>query len=534
MSLDVKRVAVIGAGVSGVASAAHLKASGLDVTVFERTAKVGGVWVFDPRRPPEPTYPSVTPSVAETAYFKVKADEVDDSDSKSVDSGVEIDKEEQDDPAILHAPPGPCYEGLQNNVPTGLMELSLNSWKPGTEQISKHNVLASYIQDTASKTGVNDITLFNTKVDLVEKKNENGGAKGKWHVRTSTLEENQKTATVKDWEFDAVVIASGHYHAPHVPDIPGLAEWKKTWPDRIQHSKRYRSPKPYKDKTILLIGGSTSSSDIAKELEGISKQTYQSTRNGLFDHPASMLPPNAKRVGEIASFSSDSNTSINPTDSIPGSVTLHDGTIITEIDNVIVCTGYHMTYPFLHPLPRYHNDLLSNTTTDPNILVTDGQQTHNLHKDIFYIPDPTLAFIGVPYYTATFSLFDFQATALAAIFSGKAPLPIEQEMRTEYEARVKAKGSGRIFHSLMGKDAEYVDELFGSINPWIVKAGGEPLKGHNDKWKLQYEELREKMAERKASIQNELLKSTAKVDRKVPYVAGIEVPVNGVQDQHLD
>lgn len=44
MSLQIKTVAVIGAGISGVSTAAHLKASGLEVTVFERTSKAGGVW----------------------------------------------------------------------------------------------------------------------------------------------------------------------------------------------------------------------------------------------------------------------------------------------------------------------------------------------------------------------------------------------------------------------------------------------------------------------------------------------------------
>lgn len=39
-----KRVAVIGAGISGVVSAAHLLAVGLDVTVFERSKAAGGVW----------------------------------------------------------------------------------------------------------------------------------------------------------------------------------------------------------------------------------------------------------------------------------------------------------------------------------------------------------------------------------------------------------------------------------------------------------------------------------------------------------
>jgi ribulose 1,5-bisphosphate synthetase/thiazole synthase len=44
MSDKSKRVAVIGAGISGVVSAGHLLAVGIDVTVFERSHAAGGVW----------------------------------------------------------------------------------------------------------------------------------------------------------------------------------------------------------------------------------------------------------------------------------------------------------------------------------------------------------------------------------------------------------------------------------------------------------------------------------------------------------
>jgi cation diffusion facilitator CzcD-associated flavoprotein CzcO len=40
----IRRVAVIGAGISGVVSAGHLLAAGLEVTVFERNQAAGGVW----------------------------------------------------------------------------------------------------------------------------------------------------------------------------------------------------------------------------------------------------------------------------------------------------------------------------------------------------------------------------------------------------------------------------------------------------------------------------------------------------------
>jgi cation diffusion facilitator CzcD-associated flavoprotein CzcO len=40
----IRSVAVIGAGVSGILATRYLAEAGLDVTVFERNNKAGGVW----------------------------------------------------------------------------------------------------------------------------------------------------------------------------------------------------------------------------------------------------------------------------------------------------------------------------------------------------------------------------------------------------------------------------------------------------------------------------------------------------------
>jgi len=42
--LNISSVAVIGAGISGVVAAAHLKQQGITVTVYERNHASGGVW----------------------------------------------------------------------------------------------------------------------------------------------------------------------------------------------------------------------------------------------------------------------------------------------------------------------------------------------------------------------------------------------------------------------------------------------------------------------------------------------------------
>ncbi|KAF7552725.1 hypothetical protein G7Z17_g4112 [Cylindrodendrum hubeiense] len=327
-SHPIRRVAVIGAGVSGVLAAAHLKSEGLDVTVFERAPVSGGVC--------------------------------------------------------------PAYDSLKNNVPTELMEVSLNSWKPNTESFVGHRVLAEYIQDTALNTG-----------------------------------------------------------------------------------------------TVLIIGGSASSVDIAKEIAPIAKKVWQSTRGGAFDHPISMLPENATRVAEVSSFSPLLNGHSGDSSAIPGTVTLVDGQVLENIDRVIVATGYQFTLPFL---PEHHRDDLKPEDAGDHVLVSDGLQLHNLHKDIFYIPDPTLAFVGVPFYTATFSLFEFQAIAVAAFFSGQAALPSELELRSEYNQRVKAKGYGKKFHSLWGEDVEYA----ASLMEW-VNQGRAPSEKKPDGYSQTWIETKEKM-----------------------------------------
>lgn len=232
-------------------------------------------------------------------------------------------------------------------------------------------------------------------------------------------------------------------------------------------------------QTVLLIGGSASSTDIAVELGPIAKKVWQSTRGGAFDHPPSMLPDNTTRVGPISSFGplrpAGSSAESGP---IPATVTLADGQVLEGIDRVIVATGYQFSLPFL---AGYHSDDADPQAADGRVLVTDGLQLHNLHKDIFYIPDPTLSFVGVPFYTATFSLFEFQAIAVAAYLSGQSTLPSEEAMRAEYATKVLDKGYGKPFHTLWGKDVEYAADLMAWVNEGRAPSERK-VDGYSAKW----------------------------------------------------
>ncbi|KAI1609154.1 dimethylaniline monooxygenase (N-oxide forming) [Exophiala viscosa] len=466
-----KRVAVIGAGISGVSSAAHLLRQGLDVVLFERSGVAGGVWHFDPRSTKDPSYPNELPSKGDYETKPESAYSTPPPESDDKEGDVEI----------AHAPPGPCYSGLKNNVSTRLMRTSLQSWPTGTEDFVTQKVLEEYIQALAEDHGVSSITQYHTRVEEVRKSG------FEWLVRTTSLEKTALGSHLLErrWTFDAVVVASGHYNMPRIPEAPGLKQWKEAFPERVWHSKRYRNPRVFQDQNILLIGAGVSSCDIAKESAAHAKHIFQSSRGGVLDLPATFLPKNATRIPGIKSFELDAShhETKSESDPIPGKIILENGEELSDVHAVILCTGYITSYPFLAHL---HSDTTPTSQADESVLVTaEGDMVHNLHKDIFYIEDPSLVFVGAPYHIATFSLFDFQAQVVARVLSGKASLPTHDQMREEYRARVEAKGLGRDFHSLRGEGEEqaYVAELVDWTNRDAAGLGvGDKMRGHTEEW----------------------------------------------------
>jgi len=54
--------------------------------------------------------------------------------------------------------------------------------------------------------------------------------------------------------FDAVVVATGRYNAPNIPNVQGLEKWAKEFPKGYSHSRQYRRPQVFAGKTILMVG----------------------------------------------------------------------------------------------------------------------------------------------------------------------------------------------------------------------------------------------------------------------------------------
>ncbi|KAJ1338610.1 trimethylamine monooxygenase [Microdochium nivale] len=532
-----RRIAIIGAGISGIATAAHLLRHNrhrhqFDVTVFERSDFVGGVWEYDARTPPEPEYPSDVPPDANDPVRQPVQD---------------AEEEDYDTAALAHAPPGPAYKGLKNNVPTSLMYSALQAWPEGTEEFVDRELIARYLRDLSDSTGARDCVVLNTSVESIWKDAvEDGKAaedkrerddvpgdndiyRGKWSVRTKTLvkqdqhngtttkpspasedgpaaEERRPLFTHATHTFDAVVVASGHYHVPRVPDLPGLQAWREAHPGSVSHAKAYRTPDRFPGDKVLVVGSSASSHDIAKELAQAGKTVYVSSRGGQWDIGA---PEPAVRVGEILEFVPRQDRQVR----------LRDGTVLQNIDHVVLATGYLTSYPFLGRRlqdPAVH----AGQAGDETVVTRDGLLTHNLHRDVWYIPDPSLAFVGVVFHTSTFSMFDFQAAVVARVLAGQAELPAREAMREEYVERkrrvlpgIEGGGDGddqqqeqqhlqslRSFHSLMGRETVYVADMLGWVNADAHRLGVPEMSGFRKEWHRRYEEFREQIKARRAAL----------------------------------
>ncbi|WWC97645.1 hypothetical protein V866_004529 [Kwoniella sp. B9012] len=477
----IRTVAVIGSGPTGTPAARHLQDAGLKVRLFERQSQSGGIWNWRPAASLPLSVPTPPPSVG--AFTPVIRQ-----------SGTYDDPDRQEREHFN--PPNPCYWNLTNNVPTTTMAFKDYPYPEGTERNVTHKFLADYVHNYARHFGLDKLASYNTRVEKAEKVDH------KWRLNLrKVVDEGNEKAREEQWseEFDAVVVATGHYNAPYIPPLNGVDAWAAAWPTKVIHSQGYRVPEPYEGKTVLLVGIGTSGTDIARDLDPYVEKTYLVGRNKLRGPPAYqrqrklqrfMVPEKGESVAEIQRF-----VPPNPGQPIEeAEVELTDGRILKGISEVIFATGYQYSFPFL---PSYHSDYQSvpPERAEKHPLVTDGSGVLNLWRDVFYIPDPTLTFIGLSVNTSAFSFFEYQSISIARVLSGKAKLPDEATRWADYAQLVKEKGEGKFSH-LLNKDGErsYVRDTVEWLNRDAQWSGAELIEGHSPEWLAESDKMQELLA----------------------------------------
>ncbi|CAI5445170.1 unnamed protein product [Caenorhabditis angaria] len=214
-----KRLLVIGAGASGLPSIRHaLFYENVEVTCFEKTDAIGGLWNFKPH---------------ETELASVMKSTV-----------INTSKEMT---AYSDFPP-------EERMATYMHNREINRY---LNDYAKHFDLLKYIK-------------FNHSVQKITR-NHNYNETGQWKV--DYLDDKNKNQSEV---FDGILLCCGHHAIPHIPSWPGQDKFK----GRIIHAHNYKDHRGYEDKNVVVVGIGNSGGDCAVELSRIAKQVYLVTRRG--------------------------------------------------------------------------------------------------------------------------------------------------------------------------------------------------------------------------------------------------------------
>ncbi|KAJ7163861.1 hypothetical protein C8R43DRAFT_988994 [Mycena crocata] len=482
----IRRVAIIGAGVSGLLAYRELIEAGFDkVKIFERDSVPGGNWHYTEETPVPAPIPNEDARIADYEPTLPPQGSVLPFEQWYSDQNDTLTTVER---ARRHRAPHAIWKSLTSNVPAPLMHFNGHDWPAGTPWHLPHKLLTGYLRSVYSFFSVNsndegDNASYNTRVELVEKSFDANGIEQGWKLTLKQFIRLGPSSSKERWwteDFDAVVVATGTFNAVDMPHIPGLAEWNQKYPGSILHSREYRHPEIFANRSLLIVGAGPSATGISADIQPFVKRNYLSLRRSPNSKTPlvflNLLPQGVEIVPGIARF--------HPSNS---SVELSNGTILADIDNIIFSTGYRYTYPFL---PQYHNSSIGSNEEGPvdrpQPLVTDGSHFRSLYRDFIYIEEPTLGFINMHLNTVTFTFGEVIAVALARVWSGTAKLPNQAEMWKLYHEEVVSRGGYTKLLPFLGKRQEEYARFFAAwLNDSAHRYGGKLVEGPNkDFWEI--------------------------------------------------
>lgn len=422
-SLRARTIAIVGGGPSGVTAAKYLRAEKAfdKIAIFEQRSRSGGIWNYTGHQRDEDlfTIPQTDPrgKNQDPEWMKL----ADTSDCESFVGSYAW----QSSLSFL----SPMYESLETNIPRGLMGFQDLDWPQNSQLFPTHETVLNYIDEYGKD--VQDLVQYETQVMNAEPNS--NFSNSSWKVQIRCL----RTGKEHEENFDAIIVANGHFITPFVPDVPGIREWNKKHPGLISHSKYYRRPEEFSSKKIIVVGNSASGADISNQLAPHSQQPllWSSKTTSLFT--ATHGGPDASRraVPPIARFIPETR-----------GVEFEDGTPESDIDAIVFATGYFYSLPFLE-------------NVEPK-LITDGSHVNHTYQHLFYAPKPTLSFLALPQRVIPFPIAEAQASVLARVYAGRLTLPPNAEMAKWEQDVVAEMGDGKQFHLLpFPKDGNYINEM---------------------------------------------------------------------------
>uniref|UniRef100_A0A8D0DP86 Dimethylaniline monooxygenase [N-oxide-forming] n=1 Tax=Salvator merianae TaxID=96440 RepID=A0A8D0DP86_SALMN len=434
-----RKVAIVGAGVSGLASIKCCLDEGLDPTCFEKSDDIGGVWRF-------------------TEYV------------------------EEGRPNL--------YKSLMSNT---CKEMSAFTDFPYPEDFPvflPHAKLLEYLRMYTKHFDLRKHIQFKTAVISI-RKHPDFSATGQWDVITET-NGKQTSAT-----FDAVMVCIGYLTDPSLPlsSFPGIDRFN----GQYFHSRDYKTPEVFKDKRVLVVGMGNSGVDIAVEAMRTAKKVMISTGRGawvlsrVFDNgypwdmvfltrflnivrnslpgriTTRLIESRASQWFNHANYGLNGSRFLEPVinDELPAGIITGKVTVrpsvkefketsvvfentpdAEEVDVVVFATGYKASFPFI----------------DDSVIKVENKHA-SLFKYIFppLLEKPTLAVIGfLRPLGAVMPVVEIQARWVTRVFKGSCKLPSIKTMMEEINEKKKNKKNwfGLSFDEVLKTDSiVYVDQI---------------------------------------------------------------------------
>lgn len=198
-----KRIAVIGAGSSGLTAIKCCKEEGVDAVCFERTGDPGGLWRY---------HEDDTEGVASVMKTTI----------------INTSKEMS---AFSDFPPPPELPNFMHNS---------NMFKYFMLYAEKFDLLKHirYFQEVVK-------VIPSADYDIT----------GRWTVTTK----NVRDGSISQEEFDGVLVCIGHHVFPQIPKFPGQEKFKGS----IVHTHSLKTCEKFKDQRVVVIGIGNSAVDAA-------------------------------------------------------------------------------------------------------------------------------------------------------------------------------------------------------------------------------------------------------------------------------
>lgn len=441
-------VAIVGGGPAGIATLdamVHEQAFA-DVTLFDCKPEVLGTWVYN-SLPPPPYSVAAAGSPAGSAGSAALSGALSGALPTQLPTLFPATTPPLQTPHSLNL----TYAALETNVEADVMEfsysripavtLALSVYKYGPELPFRHHLVIRQWLQLLTKGHEHRIQV-NTTVELAE-----------WQGDHWILTLRRRSPDHDYWwqqRYDKLVVALGKYIHPYVPHVPGL----DTFPGLLQHSQLFRSLETYRDKKVIVVGGSILAMDLVYDVLFVASKTLLlRTREGhhqveivglaAFDHPQVDKRGRITRVEGLTVY-------------------FDDGSSEADVDCILYGTGYRLSVPFLPDLDTSRNRL------------------HRVYQHVISIDNPALAFVGFVAGGLTFKVFEWQAVFAARVFAGRAHLPTKEAMEQWEQQRLARIGDNDRFNYINDDFEGYFNglrQLAGTDGP------GRQLPPYQDQWR---------------------------------------------------